>query len=142
MVAAELNFNVIGSTMRYQMEDMIAENRYDYLNSKFGYLELPVMVGYKIRKLYFSVGPAISYKLFAKMTSVENARPGKLNYYKNPDISANLLAGYAIAKQVDLNLRYSYGLKNIEEEAAYYFSCKNRFLNLSLLYAFYCKQKH
>ncbi len=131
---AEVNFSVTGSRSRYITESMIQQQDFTkrYLNQKFGYVEVPVLLQYHTGPLYAGAGLAVSYLLFSRITHFDNLS-GSLSGFKPFDLSANLLAGCRLSKHFDLNLRYSHGLRNIEQGIL--FHRKNRFVNLSLLYA-------
>ena len=129
LVAAELNFSVIGSSSTLTAS---AGETYD-TNEKLGYIELPLIIQYKINKFYIGAGPSVGFKVFAKLTKFEN-RSFDLPYYQTLDAAANVMAGCNVAKQLDINARYSHGLVNLYKDPGYA-ETKNRFFNLSVLYS-------
>lgn len=100
-----------------------------YYNDKIGYIEVPLMIQYNINRFYVSAGPSLLFNLFSK-----SALSGGTLYYKSFDVAANLLTGYHVSKKWDVNLRYSYGLPDVNNDLAIAGKKKNRNLNLSLLY--------
>ena len=134
--SSELNFSVIGSKMLFTTEgDLDSAGLIGkYYNHKMGYLELPLSLQYNMHDFYVGGGLSVSYKLFSKLESL-----GKTPFYQKADAAANVLAGYKLCKQIDVNIRYSYGLLNILKDESVYgiysnVTTKNRFFNLSVLY--------
>jgi hypothetical protein len=134
--SSELNFSLVGSKIPYLTRDDSADSVYvdRQYNGTVGYLEVPLSIQYKVHRFYVGVGPGVAFRLFnKKLNSVY------INNYKTLDVSGNLLAGYKIAKRLDVNVRYSYGLLNIlnynDQSYDTRMSLKNRFLNLSVLYS-------
>ena len=127
-IAAEANFSVIGSGMTLMTPDGQTHDAHE----KLGYIDIPLTLQYKIGKLYFGAGPGVGFKVFSKIANFEN-RSFDIPYYRSIDATGNVLAGYSVAKRLDVNLRYSHGFMDIYEDPGYG-ETKNRFFNLSLLY--------
>ena len=108
-----------------------------YVNIRIGYVEIPLSLQYHVKKWYAGAGPSIGFKLFSKSRDSGYY----YNYYKKLDIAANVLAGYKITKNLDVNVRYSYGLLNVLKDQSYYgnyytkVTTTNRFANVSVLYS-------
>ncbi len=128
LIAAEINLSVIGSGSKIVDTDNTV---YD-TNERLGYIEFPLLLQYANKRIYFGMGPAISIKLFATLVGFEN-RNHEISDYKTFESSGNFMAGYEISKQLDINMRYSYGLSNLHKYPVHAVT-KNRFLNFSLLY--------
>lgn len=133
-LSAETNFSVIGSRTQYTVPGQVQnpDGKTRYFNDKIGYIEVPLTVQYQAGKLYGGIGPSVAYKLFSKMTQFEG-QTYETTYYKKLDAAANILAGYQLSEQWDVNLRYSHGVLNIHENDVF-MDTKNRFLNVSVLY--------
>lgn len=128
-LSIETNFSVIGSSQTLIFTD---GESYD-TNEKLGYIELPLTIQYAINKIYFGVGPSVGFKLFSKLTNFGN-RNYDIPNYQTMDAAGNILAGYSVSGKVDVNVRYSHGFMNIYKDPGYA-STKNRFINVSILYA-------
>jgi hypothetical protein len=79
------------------------------------------------------LGPSVGFKMFSKLTNFENSTY-TIPQYQTMDAAGNLLAGYTVASNVDVNVRYSHGLVNLYAHPGYA-KTKNRFFNLSILYS-------
>ena len=128
-VSAEANFSVIGSGRVLTTSDGQTHNT----REKLGYLELPLIVQYSFKKIYFGIGPGVGFKLFSKITNFENSTYD-ISYYQAVDAAGNLLAGFKVSRKVDVNLRYSHGFVNIYKDPGYA-RTTNKFFNLSVLYS-------
>src|SRR5947209_5352 len=95
--SAEINLSVIGSGMKLTAPDGNSYNT----NDKLGYLELPLFLQYSINKIYFGIGPGVGLKVFSKLTNFEN-NSYNISYYKNWDVTGNVLAGYSVSDKTDL----------------------------------------
>lgn len=126
--SAEPSFSVIGSSMT-----LVASNGESYdTDEKLGYIELPLTLQYSYNKLYFGAGPSIGFKTFSKLAGFEN-RTYDIKNYKSIDAAGNVLAGYGLLNNIDLNVRYSHGVMNIIKDPGYA-KTKNRFFNLAVLF--------
>ena len=126
-LSAEPAFSVIGSSMT-----LLGSDGGSYAtDEKLGYIELPLIFQYSLKKLYFGVGPSMGLKLFSKLSGFEN-RTFNITSYKSMDAAGNLLVGYSLSKKIDFNARYSHGLMNIIKDPGYA-KTKNRFFNFSVL---------
>jgi hypothetical protein len=134
--SSEINYSLVGSKELYldidttQLPGTIAR-RY---SNKIGYLEIPFALQYNFGNFYSAIGPTIAFRIFSK-SAVEANR----NYYRAFDVAGNVVAGYKVAKKVDVNVGYNYGLVNIlKDQSKYggdrYVTTKNRVLNFSILY--------
>lgn len=130
--STEANFSLVGAKDLYQSLPLDGDTAFvtHYYNNKIGNIEVPLMIQYNLNRIYVSAGPSLSLKLFSKSMLSNNTL-----YYKSFDVAGNLLAGYHVSKKWDVNLRYSYGLLNINKDPAIAATKKNRYLSLSLLYA-------
>jgi len=135
MLTADLNFIVLGSRNKFLTEDMILnpDGKTHYYKDKIGYIEVPVMLQYHTGKLYMGFGPGISFRLFSKITDLEPNKSFKTYNYKDLDYGINTLIGYKISKQIELNLRYYYGLANVQKQHQF-IRTTNQFSGLSILY--------
>jgi len=135
MLTADFNFIVVGSRNKFVTESMLLnpDGKTHYYKDKIGYIELPVMLQYNTGKLYMGFGPGIALKLFSKITDFEPNISFKTKNYKKIDFGLNTLIGYKISKQIELNLRYYYGLANIHKQDPY-MRTTNQFSGLSILY--------
>lgn len=127
-LSAEPAFSVIGSSMTLVTPDGQSHDAHE----KLGYLELPVLIQYKVKKIYLGAGPSAGLKVLSKLTGLED-RSFDLSYYRKTDVAANVLAGYSVTKKLDINVRYNHGLMNLYDGG--YSTARNRFVNLSLLHA-------
>lgn len=127
-LAAETNFSVIGSSIPLVATD---GETYD-TNEKLGYIEVPLTIQYSFNRLYFGAGPSVGFKVFSKLTGLEN-RTYDISGYKSIDAAGNILAGYDLFKKIALTARYSHGFVNIVKDPGHA-SIKNRFFNLSVFY--------
>lgn len=129
--STEPSFSVIGAKDLYTYLSTSPDTAiaYKYIKNKIGYIEVPLMIQYNLNRFYVSTGPSLLFKLFTR-----SELSGSTLYYKSFDLAANLLTGYHISKKWDFNLRYSYGLPDVNKDPAIAATKKNRYLNLSLLY--------
>lgn len=127
-LATETNFSVIGSNMMLVAADGKSYNT----NEKLGYIDVPLMLQYSINKFYFGAGPSVGIKIYSRLKNFENNNYD-IPYYKAIDAAGNILAGFAVSKKVDVNVRYSHGLMNIRENPGHA-KTKNKFFNLSFMY--------
>lgn len=128
-LSAEPAFSVIGSSMTMVTPDGESHHTHE----KLGYIELPLIVQYKANKVTLGIGPSAGYMVVSKLTGLED-RSFDISNYRNLDAAGNVLAGYSVTEKLDINLRYSHGLMNLYDGG--YSTAKNKFLSLSLLYAF------
>lgn len=127
-LSAEPAFSVIGSRMTFFTSNVTS---YD-TREKVGYIELPLAVQYSMNRFYFGVGPGIGIKLFSKLVGFEGAS-FDISDYKSIDVAGNIVAGFALLKKIDLNVRYSHGFTNIIKDPGYA-RTKNRSFSFSVLY--------
>lgn len=129
LLSAELNFSSIGAR-----EHIMYTNGTDFfINEKIGYIEIPLTLQYLTKEIYFGFGPSIGYEMFTKQTYSNNRSASNFSFYQNLDAASNFIAGYSLSSRIDLNVRYSHGHLNINKVIEG--KTKNRFFNLSVLYA-------
>lgn len=86
------------------------------------YLNIPVMVGYKIgavKGLSLEVGPQLGFLMGAKYdgeTDMGNGDKFK-DYFKSTNFSLNLGAGYEVTENIGVGLRYSIGMSGISDDS-------------------------
>lgn len=86
------------------------------------YLNIPVMVGYKIgavEGLSLEVGPQLGFLMGAKYDGETDAGGGDKvkDYFKSTNFSLNLGAGYAVTENIGVGLRYCMGLTSISDDS-------------------------
>ena len=129
----EANFTVAGARLLFIAPDASGDSLVVfYANQKIGYIEVPLLLEYSLARFRFGAGPGISYKLFAK-TKLENA-DDKGDYIENFGLAANMIAGVQLTKKWGIDIRYTYGLRNVNRKG-YDVDRKGRVLMLSALYA-------
>lgn len=136
-LATEANLSMIGTKARdfyITIDGREAEGK-DFA-FKLGYIELPMLLQYELKKLQVAAGPGIGYKVYS--TSVDNARGGdfldvRSTSYHKLDFGLNAAVGYEIYKKFSVRARYYYGLADVE--ATEMWKIRNRYFNISALYA-------
>jgi hypothetical protein len=101
------------STKGYRFEGNIINNK--KTAERLNYITLPVLLGYKIdHKTSFFLGPEIGYLLsvysktpYNELFDVSNSFPVKV------DIELTAGLNYEILRNISLEIRYTYGLKNM-----------------------------
>jgi len=114
----------------------------DNLVTSLTYLNVPVMVGYKIgaiKGLYVEAGPQLGFLLGAKYDGESEFDTGfgtlKIkDQFKSTNFSLNLGGGYAINDNISLGLRYCIGLSSIADDSDV--SVKQNNFQLSFAYTF------
>lgn len=136
-LSTEANFSAVGSQIQYSntnftvnADGSVSGGSTGYYSNRIGYLEIPLMLHYTVGDFYAGAGPGLAVKLFSR---AQNSSGREADNYKTLDGGANILAGYSLSRRLDLNLRYSHGLTNIEKQDAY-LDTRNRLLKLSVLY--------
>lgn len=127
-LSAEPALSVVGSRSTLVATDMTSYRT----RERIGYLELPLFFQYSVGKWYAGAGPGIGFRLFSKLAGFEN-RTFDVDYYRTLETNGNLLLGFAVGKQLDINLRYSHGFSNALKNPGSS-SIRNRSLQLSVLY--------
>lgn len=127
-LSAEPAFSVVGAGMTLLDDNLKSYN----VREKIGYIELPLILQYKLQQLYFGAGPSVGVKVFSKLSGFEN-RSFDITNYRAFDAAGNVVVGYALSKKVDLNARYSHGFTNLIKDPGNA-TTKNRFFNLSVLW--------
>jgi hypothetical protein len=80
------------------------------------YLNLPVMLQYKLKeRLTLELGPEIGYLIGQKqvVSNISTQRPSP--FTKDFDMAINLGVGYEPVNRVLLNLRYNFGIFDIDK---------------------------
>lgn len=138
-LGTEVNFSLHGSKTKYGRTDFIVNPdgtisgaTTGYYNDKIYQIEIPIFIQYNINQFYLGLGPTIGIKNNSKIDNYQN-NDFKSTYYNSIDFGANSILGYSISKKLELNLRYSYGLINIDNRD--YSNIKNRTLSISVLYS-------
>ena len=105
---------------------------YEATHTGFGfsgatYLTVPVLVGYRLRKISLAAGPYLSYKLgegqYSTLQTASQRPYGAPNFFlinklNNLDAGFSLAGAYAIGNRVVLDLRYSQGLISLGEKGS------------------------
>lgn len=92
---------------------------------KIEYLQLPVMLKYKIKKtLNVQLGPEVGVKIHEFEDGVRN-----ISYGVNAGIGIGLL------DNLDFEIRYGYGLSQIFDEVTLFQDSKNRYVQVTLAYS-------
>jgi long-subunit fatty acid transport protein len=87
---------------------------FQLLSEDLHYLNLPVMLQYKLReRLTLELGPEIGYLIGQKQTFNFGTQPPS-PFMKNLDMAINLGVGYEPVNRVLLNLRYNFGIFDID----------------------------
>lgn len=138
ILSAEANFTLRG--VRTQDAVYIDGRPYpqgtkQYSTNKLFYLDIPLLVQYKVHRLTAGAGPSVG--LLTKSRTIVRGLYFDSDY-KRLDAGVNLLAGYQLARKWEVDLHYYHGLTNtyhMDAVTAYNrFTARNRFTNLSLLY--------
>lgn len=83
----------------------------DNANYDSNYILVPVMAKYyATEKLSFEAGPQVGFLMSAKYDG-EDIK----DFYKSTDFALNLGAGYDVTENINVGLRYSFGLSNISD---------------------------
>lgn len=99
------------------------------------YLNVPVMVGYKIGSISIEAGPQIGFLLGAKYDGESEIMGMKVkDQFKSTNFSLNLGAGYAISENIGVGVRYCIGLANVSDNSGTDFKTSN--FQVSLGYKF------
>lgn len=124
--STEANLSIIGAKQLYVFlnNGSLSEQ---YVNDRVGYVEVPLLIQYDLKRFYISAGPAISFKLFS-----QSSLPNNTLYYKSVDVAGVLLGGCRLSKKWDINFDYSYGVVNINKYTGT--TRNNKYYSLSLLY--------
>lgn len=137
--AMELNYASTGSKTEYLRTDFIVDANGNISGATTGYfkdriqtIEIPAFIQYNIEKLHFGLGPAISIKISAREEGVDN-KFYKNPYYKSLDVGANAMIGYSFYKTIGLNIKYVYGITDVDRRT--YYRVNNRGLAFSVLYS-------
>ena len=86
-------------------------NSLDNLTIKTNYINLPVMVKYYFANgLSLEAGPQIGF-----LTSAEINGEDVMNNFKSSDYAVSLGAGYKLNSRLNFSLRYSVGVKDVEQ---------------------------
>lgn len=136
MLAAEINFSAIGSKIEYTFTNNSGTAFLDtsYYSDKIYQIEIPLTVQYKIKGFYIGAGATIGIKTASKIEHfLDNTFSS--DYYNTIDWGANIIVGQSITQQLDWNLKYFYGLSDINNKT--YFVTNTRVATLGLLYSFH-----
>ena len=133
----------LGATAEFKVSDKFAikpELMYSMLGAKnslvnenlnLGYLNIPVMLKYYVAdKFSLEAGPQIAFLLSAKAGSTDVK-----SQVNSTDFGLNFGAGYDVAKNVAVGVRYTAGLSNIAKDSGND-KVRNSNVALSLAYNF------
>lgn len=132
ILSAEANFTLRGAKTQaatYVDGRLWADGPKDYFTNKLFYLDIPLLVQYKVHQFTGGAGPSVG--LLTRSRTIFR----DLNFNSDSrrlDAGINLLAGYQLARKWAVDLRYYHGLTDtypVDRVTAH-----NRFANLSLLY--------
>jgi hypothetical protein len=132
--ATEASLSMIGA--KGQVFSTTQDGRTDEadFNDKVGYIDLPVLLQHKFKKLQIAAGPSIAYKVYSKSTENPRLFLGSGNTsYNDMDFGLNAALGYTLYKKFSIGARYYYGL--VDVEATEVWRIKNRYFNISARYA-------
>lgn len=120
------------STQGAKNEDSFGGETYKY-DSKFDYLNVPVMAKYFVTKgLSVEAGPQIGFLLSAK----EDGEDAK-DYVKSIDFGANFGVGYDFTENISAGIRYNLGLSNINDsDSSDDYKVNNNVFSLTVGYKF------
>jgi hypothetical protein len=106
-----------------QGEDSKESGRY-----KISYVNIPLMLKWTEGRLYTEIGPQLGLLTINTAKSVPDER--RLENFETFDFSINIGAGYAIAEDWTIGLRYGQGLTNIVNDG----DLKNSVIYVGLAY--------
>ena len=133
LLSAEANFTLRGA--KTQQAIFVDGRLYldvpkQYTTNKLFYLDIPLLVQYKIHRFTGGAGPSVG--LLTKSRTI--FRDLNFNSYnKRLDAGINLLAGYQLARKWEVDLRYYHGLT--DTYPVNLATARNCFANFSLLYS-------
>lgn len=107
------------------------------LSENLSYINIPVMAKFYVAdKFNLEAGPQIGFLMSANLKSSAGSVDTK-DGYKSMDFGLNLGAGYDVAENINVGLRYCLGLSQLEKELAPgQTATKNTNIQLSLGYSF------
>ncbi len=137
-LSAEIDLSLIGSKTKYTRTDFVVNPdgsisgaTTGYYHDKIYLVEIPLTLQYKLKRYYLGLGPTIGFILSSRIDNYQNTG-FKNQYYKSVDFSASAIIGYSVSEKIDLNLRYSYGVLDIEKRD--YSSVNTQILSFLILY--------
>lgn len=87
------------------------------VNYNMNYIVVPVMAKYfATEKLSLEVGPQVGFLMSAKAKADSDSVDVK-DFFNSTDFGLNLGAGYDVAENINIGLRYSLGLSNIAKDS-------------------------
>jgi hypothetical protein len=91
-----------------------ARRAFQLLREDLHYINLPVMLQYKLKeRLTLELGPEVSYLIDQKQIATTGTQPPS-PFMKDFDMAINLGVGYEPLNRVLLNLRYNFGIYDID----------------------------
>lgn len=128
----------LGGVLKYDLENVFGRTYLNYLQIELmylgagetnkdykryvNYINLPIMYQRYFsdsdRDFYLEVGPQFSYSIGSNLEDYNLNKPGRNNYQLRSDnqelndfdVAINAGLGFAVNRQMDFNLRYSFGL--------------------------------
>ena len=89
----------------------------DDLNYNFSYLNIPVMAKFFVAEGFsLEAGPQLGILTSAKVTDGNDSEDIK-EFFESIDFGLNFGAGYDVAENINIGLRYSLGLSNIAKDS-------------------------
>ncbi len=134
----EMLFIQKGSKEAARMDSITGE--YSYYRLQLNYLEVPVLLQYRIKKVFFEAGPGIGYLINYreedKTGDITNRRP-----FNKFEISFNFGFGVCIKDHFGIGIRYSNSINSVRDHLSqakrwYNPGQQNTALQLALSYTF------
>ncbi len=107
------------------------------LSENLAYINIPIMAKFNVaEKFNLEAGPQIGFLMSANLKSSAGSLDTK-DGYKSMDFGLNFGAGYDVAENINVGLRYCLGLSQLEKELVTgQTASKNTNIQLSLGYSF------
>ena len=111
-VQPELVFSTLGAKYEVTYDEITEKS-----TTALSYLNIPVMAKFFVAEGFsLEAGPQIGFLMSAKDKSDGKSVDAK-DYFKSIDFGLNFGAGYDVAKNINLGVRYSLGLSNIAKDS-------------------------
>ncbi|NHN25216.1 PorT family protein [Flavobacterium jejuense] len=112
-----------------------SDEGFDY-TSHLNYLNIPVMAKYFVAEGFsLEAGPQIGFLLSAKDKG-DGEDVDTKEYYNSTDFGMNVGAGYDVTENINLGLRYTFGLSNIAKDAPSGYKVGNSNIAFAVAYKF------
>lgn len=132
LLSAEANFTLRGAKTQaatYVDGRLFPEGSKEYYTDKLFYLDIPLLVQYKVHRFTAGAGPSAGLLTKSRTIFRDSNFPSGFRTF---DAGINLLAGCQLARKWEVDLRYYHGLTNTYPVDVV--TAHNRFANVSLLY--------